>query len=167
MKMKLSLSAALAHRPKLLILDEATAGQSGHFVSPFPTKSMMSSRVVRSTRSMGYLRLKATRSATRASHPKGQAGHRAGAGRVLLPPRPPPPGRGKNPGPRLQRVGPEAVLLQVGGDVAGHEDGVVLVSDEAQELVQDLVPDHRVQAGGAFSPTWTSLTTALSSPLFR
>ena len=39
-------------------------------------------------------------------------------------------------------------LLQVAGDVAGDEDGVVLVADEAQKFVQNLVPHHRVQAAG-------------------
>ena len=39
-------------------------------------------------------------------------------------------------------------LLQVAGDVAGDEDGVVLVADEAQKFIQNLVPHHRVQSGG-------------------
>ena len=39
-------------------------------------------------------------------------------------------------------------LLQVTGDVAGEKNGVVLVLDEGEKLVQQLVADHRVQPGG-------------------
>ena len=39
-------------------------------------------------------------------------------------------------------------LLQVPGDVAGQEDGVLLVGDEGEQLLQNVVPDHRVQSGG-------------------
>ena len=38
--------------------------------------------------------------------------------------------------------------LQVGGDVAGHEDAVALILDELQEQIQHLPPDNRVQAAG-------------------
>ena len=39
-------------------------------------------------------------------------------------------------------------LLQVPGDVAGQEDGVLLVGDEGEQLLQNAVPDHWVQSGG-------------------
>lgn len=41
-----------------------------------------------------------------------------------------------------------AGLLQVAGDVAGDEDGVVLVLDKVQKFVQNFIPHHRVKTRG-------------------
>lgn len=39
-------------------------------------------------------------------------------------------------------------LLQVAGNVGGHEDGALPVPDILHKQVQDLVPHHRIQSGG-------------------
>ena len=41
-------------------------------------------------------------------------------------------------------------LLQVAGDVGGHQNGVVLLLNKVQQHIQNVVPDHRVQTAGGF-----------------
>ena len=41
-------------------------------------------------------------------------------------------------------------LLQIAGDVGGHQNGVVLLLNKVQQHIQNVVPDHRVQAAGGF-----------------
>ena len=41
-------------------------------------------------------------------------------------------------------------LLQIAGDVEGHQNGVILLLNKVQQHIQYVVPDHRVQAAGGF-----------------